>query len=117
MTGPALLIAALAAAVAFGAVMLLSARESAAPEPVGSPTGLAVFNRMGCGSCHQLAAADSSGPIGPSLDERLKGHTAVSLKAKIIAPVKTSLMPGNFAERLSEQELDALVGFLLASGR
>ena len=70
---------------------------------------------MGCGGCHQLAAADSTGAIGPSLDQRLKGHTAASLQAKIIAPGPTSLMPTDFAERMSEQELDALVGFLLAA--
>lgn len=116
MTRLPLLVAALAAAVAFGAVMLLSSSESQEPERVASSTpGLEVYNRMGCGSCHQLAAAGSNGPIGPNLDERLKSHTAESLKAKITAPGETSAMPGDFAERMDDDELDALVGFLLAS--
>jgi mono/diheme cytochrome c family protein len=116
MTAPALVVAALAAAAAFGAVMLLSARGDEASEPAaGSTTGLAVFSRMGCGSCHQLGAADSNGTIGPSLDERLDGHTATSLKARIVAPPETSLMPKDFAERMSDRELDSLVGFLLAA--
>jgi mono/diheme cytochrome c family protein len=116
MARTALLTAALAAAVAFGAVMLLSSSESREPVRVASSTpGLEVFNRMGCGSCHRLAAAGSNGPIGPDLDERLGSHTAESLKAKIIAPGGTSVMPSDFAERMDDDELDALVSFLLAS--
>lgn len=61
------------------------------------------------------AAAGSNGPIGPNLDERLGSHTAESLKAKIIAPGGTSVMPSAFAERMDDDELDALVSFLLAS--
>ena len=111
-----LLVAALAAAVAFGAVMLVSSSESRAPERVASSTpGLEVFNRMGCGSCHRLAAAGSIGPIGPNLDEVLQSHTAESLKAKIIAPGETSMMPGDFAARMENDDVDALVSFLLAS--
>ena len=111
-----LLVAAVAAAVAFGAVMLLSSSESQKPVRLaGSTPGLEVFDRMGCGSCHRLAAAGSNGPIGPNLDEVLQSHTAESLKAKIIAPGGTSVMPSDFAERMDDDELDALVSFLLAS--
>ena len=111
-----LLVAAVGAAVAFGAVMLLSSSESREPVPVASSTpGLEVFNRMGCGSCHLLAAAGSNGPIGPDLDGRLESHTAESLEAKIIAPGAESVMPSDFAERMDDDELDALVSFLLAS--
>lgn len=111
-----LLAAAVGAAVAFGAVMLLSSSESREPVSVARSTpGLEVFNRMGCGSCHRLAAAASNGPIGPNLDERLGSHTAESLKAKIIAPGGTGVMPSDFAERMDDDELDALVSFLLGS--
>ena len=77
------------------AVILLSDGEGADSAHVGEPasSGLAVFNRMGCGSCHRLAAARSSGPIGPNLDERLESHTADSLKAQILAPDRTGMMP------------------------
>ena len=112
-----LLVAALVAAVVFGAVIMLSEGEEGDLErapPAGA--GLEVFNRMGCGSCHRLAAAGSTGPIGPNLDERLKSHTARSLKAKITAPVEGTGMPADFDERMSEAELDALVAFLLSSG-
>jgi mono/diheme cytochrome c family protein len=114
-----LLVGVLAAVVAFGAVMLLSDGEGAYTAPVGAraSSGLAVFNRMGCGSCHRLAAARSSGPIGPNLDDRLESHTAVSLKAQILAPDQTGIMPSDFGERMTNAEIDALVGFLLVARR
>lgn len=113
-----LLVAALAAALAFGAVMLLSQGQGAVPERAEkATTGLKVFNRMGCGSCHRLAAAGSTGPIGPNLDERLTSYTAESLEAKIVAPGENGPMPSDFGERMTDAELDSLVGFLLASRR
>ena len=111
-----LLVAAVGAAVAFGAVMLLSSSESrearACRELDPRPRRL---QPHGLGSCHRLEAAGSNGPIGPNLDERLGSHTAESLKAKIIAPGGTSVMPSDFAERMDDDELDALVSFLLGS--
>jgi cytochrome c oxidase subunit 2 len=72
---------------------------------------------MGCGGCHVLAAAGSSGAIGPSLDGALAGHTPRSLRAKIADPGASSTMPGDFARRLTARDLDALVRFLLATRR
>jgi cytochrome c oxidase subunit 2 len=81
-------------------------------------SGRAVFARMGCGSCHTLAAAGSMGQIGPNLDARLARHTRASLIARITAPPSDpegfSMMPTNFASRMDARELDALVRFLLA---
>jgi mono/diheme cytochrome c family protein len=82
--------------------------------PEGHEAGFAVFNRMGCGGCHVLAAAGSSGPIGPDLDERLDSHTRKSLTAAILSPPVGVAMPDNFGERMTDAELDALVDFLLA---
>lgn len=112
-----LIAAAVAAVVAFGAVMLLSGDRDEPVRAASATPGLEVFNRMGCGSCHRLAAARATGPIGPSLDESLKSHTAASLKAKIVSPGEMSMMPQDFGQRMSEADLDALVGFLLASRR
>jgi cytochrome c oxidase subunit 2 len=111
-----------AAALAFGAVALGvgidggsdNPRASAAPE-VGS--GPAVFARMGCGSCHALAAAGSTGQMGPDLDSALEHHTRATLIAQITAPAGDggfSAMPDDFASRMSSAELDSLVEFLLA---
>jgi cytochrome c oxidase subunit II len=87
---------------------------------VESDSGRAVFIRMGCGSCHTLAAAGSRGVVGPDLDQRLVDHDRESLVARIMRspaeePETSSAMPTNFRERLSERELDELVGFLLAA--
>jgi mono/diheme cytochrome c family protein len=96
--------------------------EVAAPAPAapadpvmeGQEAGLAVFTRMGCGGCHTLAAAGSTGPIGPDLDQRLPNHTRESLAAVILRPPAGSIMPEDFGERMSDDELATLVDFLLA---
>ena len=111
-----------AAALAFGAVALGvgidggsdNPRASAAPEDGSGP---AVFARMGCGSCHALAAAGSTGQMGPDLDSALEHHTRATLIAQITAPAGNggfSAMPDDFASRMSSAELDSLVDFLLA---
>lgn len=87
----------------------------AAQRADANPGGLAVFNRMGCGGCHELAAANSTGPIAPNLDERLPNHTRDSLRVAILTPPPAGMMPEDFGERMSETELEALIDFLLAS--
>jgi mono/diheme cytochrome c family protein len=83
-----------------------------------SQGGRALFARMGCASCHTLAAAGSTGEFGPNLDQRLRAHTAASLEATILdppGPQGFSGMPEDFGTRMSDAELDTLVSFLLAS--
>jgi mono/diheme cytochrome c family protein len=122
--------AGVAAAVAAFTVVLLTTNDGGngrAPEggqvaaaapgaalPEGLASGLAVFTRMGCGGCHRLAAAGSTGPIGPDLDQRLPNHTRESLTGQILSPGAYSGMPDDFGERMSDTELNALVDFLLA---
>ena len=120
--GLPVLVGALAAALAFAVVMAASGSDgevyspSAAPAPAQSE-GLEVFSRMGCGGCHHLSAAGSTGEIGPNLDFVVSSHTAESLKAKITSPTPGTAMPEDFEERMSAAELDALVGYLLQAGR
>ena len=102
--------AGVAAAAAAFAVVLLTTDDGGE----GREAGLAVFTRMGCGGCHQLAAAGSTGPIGPNLDERLASHTRESLTAQILSPDPAGFMPDDFGERMTDAELTALVDFLLA---
>jgi cytochrome c2 len=112
-----------AAALAFAVVALVvGIRDGSAPATAGQAeheSGRAVFARMGCGSCHTLAAAGSSGRIGPNLDERLGGHTRESLIARITArqsgPDYFNAMPTDFGSRMTARELDSLVSFLLAA--
>jgi mono/diheme cytochrome c family protein len=115
-----------AAGVAFAIVMATAdeqpedegrASSAMADGTAAAGDGRAVFQRMGCGSCHTLAAAGSSGMMGPSLDERLDTYDADSLEATILNPPGShggfSAMPDDFGRRLSSAELDALVAFLL----
>jgi cytochrome c551/c552 len=122
-----------AAALAFAVVALaVGIRDGSGGEGAASPTaaqlssaqtehesGRAVFARMGCGNCHTLAAAGSTGEIGPNLDTALAGHTRASLIARITAPPTDpgtfSVMPTNFGSRMNARELDSLVRFLLAA--
>ncbi|MGH2798451.1 MAG: c-type cytochrome [Solirubrobacterales bacterium] len=122
---PPLAVGLLAAAAAFGAVGLLTRDEDPRPAAGGEAApsardslsgGRAVFVRMGCGGCHRLAAARSEGAIGPDLDERLPGHTRESLTSAIVAPPasgQVGQMPTDYGERLSPDELDDLITFLL----
>jgi mono/diheme cytochrome c family protein len=109
------------AALAFVLIALTAGIGGGAEErrPAEHDSGRAVFARMGCGACHTLAAAGSVGEMGPDLDERLPSHTRASLVERITrgpSPDGTfSPMPDNFGRRLSDQQLDALVDFLLAA--
>jgi cytochrome c oxidase subunit 2 len=112
------------AAVVFAVVLLATSGGSAGGAAPAAATatlgreasaGRLVFAEMGCGGCHRLAAAGSNGPIGPSLDDALPHHTRDSLLAKIRDPGTGSVMPGDFARRMSPAQLRALVTFLLAT--
>jgi cytochrome c oxidase subunit 2 len=106
-----------AAAAAFAVVAATRDGGGAtAPAPGSHAGGRAVFARMGCGSCHRLAATNSDGLMGPDLDARLPDHTRESLTAQILSPSPASGMPTDFGERLSDAELEAVVGFLLSVG-
>jgi cytochrome c oxidase subunit 2 len=88
-----------------------------------------VFLTMGCGGCHKLGAAASTGAVGPPLDglsgraaEREPGVDAAAyIEQSIVNPdsvvapgFQPGLMPKNFADRLTPDQLQALVAFLLA---
>jgi len=69
------LAAALVVLVLFAGPTLIGAKRDAgatASAPAGAaavPSGKAVFASAGCGGCHTLAAAGSSGTTGPNLDD------------------------------------------------
>ena len=114
-------VAALVAGLATAA--LVWAVASAWPEPPASTSragveeGRALFARMGCGSCHKLAAAGTDGPVGPDLDTRLGDHTRASLTAAIAEPSRGGQMPEDFGQRMTRQELGALADYLLSARR
>ncbi len=116
----------LGAGLAFAVIAATVGIQGSASEPsrvvaagADHDSGRAVFARMGCGACHTLAAAGSLGEMGPDLDQRLPSHTRASLVERITrgpsADGTFSPMPDNFGDRLNDEELDALVDFLLAA--
>ena len=91
-----------------------------AEEPSGSPeAGKAVFAAQGCGSCHTFTPAGSTGAVGPNLDETLDGKDAAYVRRAIVDPnaeiaegYSAGVMPQNYQEQLSPEQLDDLVAFL-----
>jgi cytochrome c oxidase subunit 2 len=72
-----------------------------------------------CGSCHTLADAGTTGVTGPDLDKFLKGKSPAFIKQSILDPNKViapgyqpNIMPPNFGDTLSAQQVDALVKYL-----
>ena len=91
---------------------------AAPPEVEGGP-GAQVFANNGCGGCHTLTAAKSSGVTGPNLDEVLPGQSAAEIEEDIVDPnakiaqgYQANIMPENFGETLTEEELKGLVEYL-----
>jgi mono/diheme cytochrome c family protein len=94
----------------------------AAPPKVPGGPGAQVFANNGCGGCHTLAAAQTGGTVGPDLDEVLSGQSSAMIHEDIVDPNKTiaqgyppSVMPLNFEETLSPEELEDLVQYLVES--
>jgi mono/diheme cytochrome c family protein len=100
--------------------------------------GKLVFTGVGgCGSCHTLAAAGSTGTVGPNLDQDLKTNCATAqskqirgatlaqcIRTAIIKPYaylpsgyKAGVMPSNFGQTLKTNEITALVNFLSTAAK
>jgi len=72
-----------------------------------------------CGTCHTLADAGTTATTGPDLDKVLKGKDAAFIKQSILQPnaviapgYQPDIMPTNFGDTLSAQQVDALVQYL-----
>jgi len=72
-----------------------------------------------CGSCHTLADAATTSETGPDLDKILSGQDAAAISesitkpdAKLSAGFQAGIMPGNYGDTLSAEELEALVKYL-----
>lgn len=81
--------------------------------------GAAVFDSAGCSGCHTLADAGSTATTGPDLDGALQGQSTKFIEESIVDPNKDiakgyppDVMPQDFGERLSPEDLDALVKYL-----
>jgi cytochrome c oxidase subunit 2 len=86
--------------------------------------GKAIFTgEGGCGACHTLADAGTTGTVGPKLNGIAK-IGAAKIKQSITAPnavitpgFPKGVMPQDFATRLGPQKIDALVKYLQEAGK
>jgi cytochrome c oxidase subunit II len=83
------------------------------------PDGATVFAGNGCASCHTLKPANATGTVGPDLD-KIDKPTAAFIKQSIVDPNKVvtkgfqpNIMPPDFGSKLTPDELNALVEYLL----
>jgi cytochrome c oxidase subunit II len=72
-----------------------------------------------CGACHTLADAGTQSQTGPDLDKTLVGKDAKFVEQSITAPdaeiasgFQPGIMPKNYSDTLSQEELQALVKYL-----
>ena len=79
--------------------------------PEGDPAaGEAVFASAGCGGCHTLKAAGSSGAVGPNLDQ------AKPDAALVVERVTNGKSPmPSFKGQLSEKQIHDVAAYVVAS--
>ena len=97
----------------------------------GGGDGKQVFTANGCGGCHQLADAGSSGTTGPSLDKlaesiRTNGRgktpeeyvreSIENPNAVVVEGFPEGTMPQNYGNTLTDQQIEALVKYLVEQG-
>jgi mono/diheme cytochrome c family protein len=107
------LVAAFAVVVLLVGPELIGAKKSsAAAPPAGGapPSGAQVFSSAGCGGCHTLKAAGSSGSTGPNLDSLKPSAATVAAIVRSGAGVMPS-----FSSRLSGAEIQAVAQYVSSS--
>lgn len=80
------------------------------------------FFATNCGGCHTLSAAGTTGTIGPNLDDVLPGQSDAMVEESIVDPeaeiaggFPAGVMPSNYGDTLTPQQLQQLVRYLLQS--
>jgi cytochrome c oxidase subunit 2 len=103
----------------------VGAKQRAPADP--KTLGRQLYNQYGCNACHKLADAGAVGLVGPALDgiggraaAVVSGQSAEEyIRASIvkpnafIVPNYQPVMPGDYSQRMSEADLNALVQYLL----
>jgi mono/diheme cytochrome c family protein len=85
--------------------------------------GLAAFTTAGCGSCHTFTPAGTDAQVGPSLDsikpaggkplEEFIHESIVDPNEVLASGYQPDVMPNTFDKTLSDEQLDALVQYLV----
>jgi cytochrome c oxidase subunit 2 len=87
----------------------------------GAADAKAIFTgaSAGCGNCHTLADAGTKGQVGPDLGKVLAGKSAAFIRESILHPnaeiaagYQPNVMPQDFEQKLSKEQIDALVAYL-----
>ena len=88
------------------------------PQAAGGPGGQ-VFADNGCGTCHTFAAAESTGAVGPNLDDVVPDLSPAEIETDIVDPSKTiaqgfqdGIMPDTYGDSIEPADLKLLVKFL-----
>jgi len=91
--------------------------EADAPELVEQ--GAQLFTSVGCGGCHTLDDAGTTGTTGPELDGALAGKDEAYIRTSIVDPndfiarnYPPDVMPQDYETELAPEEIDALVAYL-----
>jgi cytochrome c oxidase subunit 2 len=108
----------------------LKSQSKAVASPSAGTAGAAIFKNNGCGACHTLTAAGTTGKVGPDLDKltaeaKQAGQPLDSfVRTSIVDPnayiqpgYPKNVMPQTFGKALSTQQLGALVTYLTTSGK
>lgn len=97
---------------------------AAEPEPEGAAgSGAQIFTSAGCGSCHTLSAAGTTGTTGPDLEESLApdDDTAgieemiVNPNVEVVEGYAPNVMPQTYGQTFSKAEIRQLAEFLVAN--
>ncbi|MFN8159554.1 MAG: cytochrome c oxidase subunit II [Solirubrobacterales bacterium] len=92
-------------------------------ESAAAAAGATVFASNGCGGCHTLSAAGSTGAVGPNLDKSLTPDVNAAAieqmitdpNAKIVPGYPPNVMPQDYGKTLTPTELNDLIQYLIAS--
>lgn len=106
----------------------IGAKQRASAAPADPKTlGRQLYNQYGCNACHKLADAGAVGLVGPALDgigsragNIVPGQSAAEyIRTSIVKPTAyvtpnyQPVMPGDYGQRMTEAEIEALVQYLL----
>jgi cytochrome c551/c552 len=111
-----------------------AAEEQAAPSPAATAAakqriaaggaaaarGRELFENEGCDACHSIAAVGAEGKLGPRLDslDDDAGDIAESItepREDIADDFPDNLMPTDYAQRMSDKDVQALAAFVAAA--
>jgi mono/diheme cytochrome c family protein len=94
----------------------------AAPPKVPGGPGAQVFANNGCSGCHTLKEANAGGTVGPNLDQVLPSMSAAEIHQSIVNPnakiaggYPANVMPQNYQQLITPNDLNQLVNYLVTS--